>query len=86
MVLVHVLLALRARLAALMSFYGINVQRLAMLLGENPVSDNPRYLHQMTTLQHARVQREALTNGAQPPTGKRLRTQGEDVLGALDPS
>lgn len=39
--------ALRRRLADLMSFFGIGVQRLAMLVGENPESDNPRYLHQV---------------------------------------
>ena len=39
--------ALRRRLALLMEFYGIGVQRLAMLLGENPESDSPRYHHQV---------------------------------------
>ena len=39
--------ALRSRLAELMSFFGVGVQRLAMLLGENPETDDPRYLHQV---------------------------------------
>jgi hypothetical protein len=39
--------ALRSRLAELMGFFGVGVQRLAMLLGENPETDNPRYLHQV---------------------------------------
>ena len=40
------------------------VQRLAMLLGENPVSENGRFVHQMATLKHANDQRADLIKGS----------------------
>eukprot|EP00802_Teleaulax_amphioxeia_P011332 Tamp_11364.p1 GENE.Tamp_11364~~Tamp_11364.p1 ORF type:complete len:561 (-),score=134.89 Tamp_11364:244-1833(-) len=70
---------LRQRLAALMAFYGVGVQRLAMHMGENPESQDPRYLMQKTTLQHSIDLREAMTDGAQAVPGKRPRTAGSDV-------
>ena len=66
------LAALRGRLTALMGFYGVSVQRLAMLLGENPVSDNPRYLHQRTTIAHGRLSLRPCAR----PRFKGLRVQG----------
>jgi hypothetical protein len=60
-----------------------------MLLGENPVSENGRFVHQMATLQHANDQRADLIKGSSSdiedssstatPLGKRIRTSGESV-------
>jgi hypothetical protein len=66
-----------------------------MLLGENPVSENGRFVHQMATLTHANDQHAHLIQGSSDikgsfsdikgssstatPLGKRFRTSGERV-------
>jgi hypothetical protein len=49
-----------------------------MLLGENPVSENGRFVHQMATLQHANDQRADLIMGS----SSNIKGSSSDIKGS----
>jgi hypothetical protein len=53
-----------------------------MLLGENPVSENGRFVHQMATLQHANDQRADLIKGSSSD----IKGSSSDIKGSSSDS